>query len=44
MAANKPAPIACTLSSAEFKTRAAWIAQLTDTTLGTSAKCVKPPS
>ena len=33
MAANKPAPIACTLSPGEFKTRAAWIAQVTDTAL-----------
>ncbi|MEC4718412.1 hypothetical protein RY831_04595 [Noviherbaspirillum sp. CPCC 100848] len=33
MVANKPAPIACTLSPAEFKHRAAWIAQLTETAL-----------
>lgn len=33
MVANKPAPIACTLSPTEFKHRAAWIAQLTETAL-----------
>lgn len=33
MDANKPAPIACTLPLKEFKSRAAWIAQLTETSL-----------
>ncbi|OGB24861.1 MAG: hypothetical protein A3I66_13730 [Burkholderiales bacterium RIFCSPLOWO2_02_FULL_57_36] len=33
MAVNKPAPIACTLSPAEFNNRAAWIAQLAGTVL-----------
>ncbi|WP_132979857.1 MULTISPECIES: hypothetical protein [unclassified Pigmentiphaga] len=33
MDASKPAPIACTLTPNEFKSRAAWISQLTETSL-----------
>jgi hypothetical protein len=33
MAANKSAPIACTLTPSEFKSRATWIQQLTDKAL-----------
>jgi hypothetical protein len=33
MAANKPAPIACTLTPNEFKDRAAWLSRLADEAL-----------
>jgi len=33
MVVSKPAPIACTLSPAEFKHRAAWMARLTESAL-----------